>query len=130
MFHPELILDWNEYIIQKVRDCLKEELSGFCNPDLIKILNQNNITRILVVGLAYDFCVARTAIDGKLSNLETYIIKDLTKGISDSIEIEKEMENTGVKIITTEQLSYILKLSYEWILLFNKLSLILMKWHD
>jgi nicotinamidase-related amidase len=108
LFHPELYINGNEYCVKKGRNYLREEFSGFCNSDLINYITQNNITRIFVVGLAYDFCVARTAIDGKQAGLETYIIKDLTRGISDGLEIEKEMDSVGIKIITSEEINDIL----------------------
>ena len=107
-FHPNLELNGSEQIFKKGRNSFREEFSGFCNSDLILFIKENNINRIFVVGLAYDFCVANTAIDGKNAGLETYIIRDLSRGIGDGEEITKEMENIGIKIITSDDLKQII----------------------
>jgi nicotinamidase/pyrazinamidase len=108
-FHPELELDGTEQIFMKGRNSLKEEFSGFCNSDLVNFIADKNINRIFVVGVAYDFCVARTAIDGRNISLETYVIKDFSRSIGEVDEIEKEMESIGIKIISSEDLKKLFK---------------------
>jgi nicotinamidase/pyrazinamidase len=44
-------------------------------------LRQRGITRLFVVGLATDFCVAWTALDARDAGFETWVIEDATRAI-------------------------------------------------
>lgn len=45
-------------------------------------MQANKITKVYIVGLAYDFCVGNTAIDANNLGFEAYIIMDCTKPVS------------------------------------------------
>ena len=66
-------------------------------------LSSLNIKRIFIAGLALDYCVYFTAIDGKKLGFDVYIIIDLTRGI-DSPEgniskVLTDMTKNGIKFI-------------------------------
>lgn len=70
-------------------------LSGF--------LKTIGVTRIFLCGLALDYCVFASAIDGKNLGFDVYVIIDLTRGIDDpegniSNALET-MTQTGVKFV-------------------------------
>ncbi|MHA1129535.1 MAG: bifunctional nicotinamidase/pyrazinamidase [Candidatus Helarchaeota archaeon] len=78
----------------------KTGLSGF--------LKATGITRIFLCGLALDYCVYFSAIDGKNLGFDVYIIIDLTRGIDDpdgSISNAlHDMTTKGIKFIKSEVL--------------------------
>lgn len=55
---------------------------------LLEIVEQLGVTHVDVIGIAYDHCVAATAIDAAKAGLKTTVLKDYTVGI-DSDRIAK-----------------------------------------
>ncbi len=63
-------------------------------------LKERGITKLYVVGLATDFCVAWTAMDGAKSGFEVAVIEDASKGIDLNGSLTsawQAMKNAGVK---------------------------------
>jgi nicotinamidase/pyrazinamidase len=87
-FHKDLIVAENDKIFKKGENPLKEEFSGFSNPNLLSFLKENSISDVYVCGLVYDFCVGFTAIDSKSNGFRTHILIDLTKS-ADPTKIEE-----------------------------------------
>jgi nicotinamidase-related amidase len=58
---------------------------------------------LFVLGLAYDFCVRYTAVDGNKNGFKTFVIKDACRGISGETikETEIEFSNLGITIINS-----------------------------
>ena len=52
-------------------------------------LTERGVKRILIVGLAYDYSVGYTALDGVKHRFDTYIVKDATREFAP--ESAKEM---------------------------------------
>ena len=71
-FHPELNRKDTDVDILKGQEKMKDQYSGFGNPDLKASLLEKGITRVFVVGLAYDYCVGETAIDSSQSCLPEF----------------------------------------------------------
>ena len=65
-------------------------------------LKDAGLARIFICGLALDYCVAWSAMDGVKKGFETYVIPLLCKGIAaETIQkAEKEMTETGVRFVT------------------------------
>lgn len=74
--------------------------------DLDDFLKSKQVDEIYVVGLAADYCVKATAIDGANLDYKTFFIKDLTKAVDPSEEsiqkIYSELEKSGVEVISSE----------------------------
>lgn len=74
---------------------------------LHKYLKKKGVKKIYIVGLAADYCVKFTALDGVDLGYETYIIEDMTKAVfPQKIQSEYEkMREIGVKIIKSAELN-------------------------
>lgn len=68
-------------------------------------LRTRNVTRIFVAGLATDYCVAATALDGFNLNYTTYLIEDASRGITvETIKSKlNDLKQHGVHIIRVNQ---------------------------
>lgn len=74
---------------------------------LNKILKKHEIKNLYVCGLAFDYCVIASAIDGAKNGYNTYIIKDFTASVDVKNEkdvINKSKEN-NIKIINSKDLN-------------------------
>ncbi len=113
-FHPELNLNPVDLIIRKGTNPNVDSYSAFQENDKITktgleyYLKGLNIKDIYLTGLATDYCVFYTAIDGKEAGFNVYVIIDATQGIDfpegdlkNKIEI---MKKQGIKIIKSEEL--------------------------
>lgn len=69
--------------------------------EMEKILQANEITDVVFVGLAYDFCVLNSAIDCLESGFNTYVIRNCCKSVyPDKVqETEKRYLDAEVKIV-------------------------------
>ena len=47
-------------------------------------LKAKGVTKLFIIGLAYDYGVGLTAIDGQKNGFKTYVITDATKFLSES----------------------------------------------
>lgn len=74
---------------------------------VIEWLKVNNVTTVLVGGLALDFCVKETALDLKAAGFNVVLIESSTRAIAAPVDTENntltlaktELINAGVKII-------------------------------
>jgi nicotinamidase/pyrazinamidase len=70
-------------------------------------LRERGIERLFVVGLARDFCVKFTAVDGAAAGFETFVVDDLTRAVAPEsrAETDGELERAGVKLTRAGELS-------------------------
>jgi nicotinamidase/pyrazinamidase len=101
----------NFYIFRKGMYPNVDSYSGFYDNNkanstgLAEFLNEHEITNVFVVGLAFDYCVAYTAIDAAMEGFKTTIIKDATKAISkDLIQTLQSLKDAEVQIIDSWEL--------------------------
>jgi nicotinamidase/pyrazinamidase len=81
-FHPDLRLpDWTE-IVSKGTDPDQDAYSGFQGTDLEKRLRSSGIERLLVGGLATDYCVKSTVLDGLKLGFEVVLLEDASRGVN------------------------------------------------
>ncbi|MCP4673683.1 MAG: isochorismatase family protein, partial [Desulfobacula sp.] len=93
-------------IIKKGRNSKFDSYSGFqddggTKTDLKEILDGRSIKKIVIFGLATDYCVKFTALDGIKAGFKVVVIENLSRGVApDSTEQAiKEMKEKGVLII-------------------------------
>ncbi len=83
----------------------KTALSAFSNPNLMPLIGLIKPQKIVIYGVAIDFCV-KTAIEGFLNfgNLEIYLVIDAIEGINEeeSRRLIEEWIQKGVHTVTTE----------------------------
>lgn len=96
-FHPELeslgVMDAASVVIRKGANPDVDSYSAFFENDrrtttgLAGYLREKGIKRVFLVGLAYDFCVAYSAIDAVAQGFEATVIKDLTRAIAMPVDV-------------------------------------------
>ena len=107
-FHPNLSIPLEGEIVSKA-DKKDEAYSFFQGTDLAAKLHQRGIKRLLVGGLATDYCVKETVLDGLKHGFEVYHLDDASRGVEvnpgDSERALKEMVAKGAKRITLEEVA-------------------------
>ena len=112
-FHPKLITTSTDLIIRKGFRTEIDSYSVFFDNDhktstgLGGYLKARGINSIYLCGLALDFCVYFSAIDGVNLDLEVNVIKDACRAIDldGSLEMAiNDMKNKGVNLITSNDL--------------------------
>lgn len=69
--------------------------------DLITSLRENGITVVTIVGIAYDYCVAATALDLAAAGFDTAILKNLTASVhpENDDEVTDKLERAGIMVV-------------------------------
>jgi len=108
-FHPDLKLPEDVTIISKAMDPSRESYSGFDATELNDELKKKGIKRIFVGGLATDYCVKNTVLDGLRLGFEVILLSDATRGIDarpgDVAVAIEDMLKKGAKEATLSELS-------------------------
>ncbi len=108
-FHPDLVVDGPE--IHKGANG-EDGYSGFTMRDpetgeempteLGSLLREHGITKLVVVGLATDYCVKATALDGRRLGYEVTILEDAIRAVDlnegDGDRALEEMTAAGIRI--------------------------------
>jgi nicotinamidase/pyrazinamidase len=106
-FHPSLTIPPDAEIISKA-DKRDEALSFFQGTDLDEELHKRGIDILFVGGLATDYCVKETILDGLKEDFKVYHLDDASRGIDvkpgDSKRALELMVTRGCKRITIEQI--------------------------
>lgn len=85
--HPALDIPHTELILRKGFRREIDSYSAFLENDhrtptgLAGYLRERGLTRLFVCGLAYDFCVRFSAVDGKKLGFETFVMEDAAKAV-------------------------------------------------
>ena len=107
-FHKNLNTNNSDLILRKGRNPKIDSYSAFFENDkntttgLEGYLVKKEIKRVYLCGLAFDYCVFYSALDGVNLGFEVFVFQDLTKAIdlNKSEEIAKKtMIEKGVKLI-------------------------------
>jgi len=61
---------------------------------LTAYLRQHHITHVVLVGLAFDYCVFYSALDGRRDGFEVTVIPSLSRSIDTSIEAQERIRKT------------------------------------
>jgi len=86
-FHPALDLPQAELILRKGFRREIDSYSAFLENDhftptgLAGYLRERGLTRLFLCGLAYDFCVRFSAVDGVALGFECFVIEDATRAV-------------------------------------------------
>jgi nicotinamidase/pyrazinamidase len=102
-----------QLIIRKGYNRQIDSYSGFQEADretltgLAGYLNERDVGRLFVVGLATDFCVAWTALDGAAGGFDVTVIEDATRAIDASGSLQKawaDMAEAGVARVMSREI--------------------------
>jgi nicotinamidase/pyrazinamidase len=98
-FHPGFETDKSDLIISKAATSDAEAYSGFDGTNLRTELKSRGVKRIFVCGLATDYCVRATALDGRKEGFEVYVLEDAIRAVDmnpgDGDRSKEEMRIAG-----------------------------------
>jgi nicotinamidase/pyrazinamidase len=107
-FHPSLAIPPGAKVIDKGTLQAEDAYSGFQGTDLARELRDLHVKRIYVAGLATDYCVKNTVLDGAKQGFDTYVITDCVKGVNlkrtDSANALRTMLSRGARQTTSARL--------------------------
>lgn len=107
-FHPDLKIPEDAIIISKATEPESEAYSAFEGTNLSKLLKEKDIQSLFIGGLATDYCVKSTILDGLKEGFRVYFLKDASRGVDlepgDSQKAIEEMKKHGAIEIEFSQL--------------------------
>jgi nicotinamidase/pyrazinamidase len=113
-FHPDLEAANVELILRKGFRPEIDSYSAFLENDkttqtgLAGYLRERRFRRIFVAGLAYDYCVRFSAVDGKALGFESLVIQDACRavGLPGAVEAaEREFAQVGVTLVSSDDIA-------------------------
>ena len=113
-FHPALYIPHAELILRKGFRRHIDSYSAFLENDhttptgLAGYLRERNLQRLFLCGLAYDFCVRYSAIDGNALGFETLVIEDAARPVNLPNTVAETDETLAVANIQRIQSALIL----------------------
>lgn len=101
-------------VVKKGQDPRYDSYSGFqddggAKTEMDAILKRNMVRKLVVYGLATDYCVKATAMDAVDAGYKVIVVEDLSKGVApDTTEKAlKEMQEKGITVLKTLDLKKI-----------------------
>ena len=112
-FHPDLLTDRAGMVVRKGHHPQVDSYSAFMEADrltrtgLAGALRERGISRVLLCGLALDYCVAWSALDAREAGFEVAVIADATRGIArdSSAAAWARMEAAGIGRVSAADLA-------------------------
>lgn len=102
-FHPDLLNDPRITVISKGFDERADGYSGFDGTQLAQLLRDEGVNELWVGGLATDYCVKQTVIDGLQSGFKVKALADAMRPVNvnpdDGQKAVEEMREAGAEII-------------------------------
>jgi nicotinamidase/pyrazinamidase len=112
-FAPGLATDRASLVLRKGLDPRVDSYSAFLEADrttrtgLAGALAERGITRVVLCGLATDFCVAWSALDARDAGFEVWVVEDAVRGIDVDGSLAQawtRMEAAGVRRIRAAEI--------------------------
>lgn len=117
-FLDGLVIESSDIIVQKGTVVDVDSYSGFASNDGFKErtkleseLRARGVTHLVVCGLAYDYCVSFTALDGAKCGFEVCVVRSATKGISKESCLAQDKLMREAKIVLAENIAEALAFS-------------------
>jgi len=102
-FHPDLIDDPRISVISKGIDDSADGYSGFDGTNLTELLREAGVQEIWVGGLATDYCVKETVIDGVRRGFKVKALADAMRAVNvnpgDGASAVEQMKAVGAEIV-------------------------------
>lgn len=112
-FHPDLDTSKTQLVVRKGFRRSIDSYSAFFENDkethtgLAGYLRERDIDTLYAVGLATDFCVKWSVVDGLKENFNLYVVEDAVKGIDIEGSVDKawkEMDEAGAQTISSSEI--------------------------
>jgi nicotinamidase/pyrazinamidase len=108
--HPELDATKIRLVITKGSHPDRDAYSGFQGTELAKILRGKGVNRVVVCGIATDYCVRATAHDALQEGFEVLVLEDAIRGVEvqpgDSQRALDELRQAGAAVIISSDLRF------------------------
>ena len=110
--HPDLRTDTIAHYFRKASLPDKDDYSEFAGKDyqgrsLDEVLRAQGTKKLYVVGLATDYCVLETVLDGLKLGYEVYAVKDAMRAVnvdsSDGEQALRKMSEAGAILVTSDE---------------------------
>lgn len=110
--HPSLNTQAIAHYLRKASSPTKDDYSEFEGHDeqgrsLDQVLKSHDVRRVFVVGLATDYCVLATVLDGLKLGFEVFPITDAMRAVNvepeDGAKALKEMSSAGAHLVTSDK---------------------------
>jgi nicotinamidase/pyrazinamidase len=95
-------------IVKKGQDSRYDSYSGFqddggARTEMDKILKRNMVRKVVVYGLATDYCVKATAVDAARAGFKVIVVEDLCRGVAPDTTKKalEEMKAQGIEVLKT-----------------------------
>lgn len=102
-FHPDLLDDPRITVISKGFDERADGYSGFDGTQLAQLLRDEGVNEVWVGGLATDYCVKQTVIDGVRNGFKVKALADAMRPVNvnpeDGAKAIGEMKDAGAEIV-------------------------------
>jgi nicotinamidase/pyrazinamidase len=106
--HPSLDTGGLDEVVQKGIDLQTDGYSGFAGTDLADRLRRMGTNRVIVTGLATDYCVRATVIEAIEHGFEVAVVTDAIRAVDvqpgDGAKAVEEMRKSGATLVTAEQI--------------------------
>ena len=100
--HPELDADAVDIVLDKGQDRATDGYSGFDGTPLAELLRERGVDRITLAGLATDYCVKQTALEGLQEGFTVIVDTTAVRGVEvrpgDSERALEEMRAAGATL--------------------------------
>ena len=94
-------------VVKKGKDPRYDSYSGFKDDggaatEMNKILTRNMVSRVVVYGIATDYCVKATAVDAAAAGYKVFVVEELCRGVAPdtSAKAVEDMKAQGITIIS------------------------------
>ena len=105
-FHPDLDLPDDALVVSKASRPERDSYSAFDGTGLADELAKQSVSRVIVGGLALDYCVKATVFDAIAAGFEVQLIRAATRAVDiqpgDGRRVLEEMRRAGVEIDEVE----------------------------
>jgi nicotinamidase/pyrazinamidase len=104
-FHAEIDIPEAALVVSKGTDSCQEAYSGFQGTSLAAELRARGVKRLFVCGLATDYCVKGTALDGVRLGFQVVLVKDACRGVDippgSVARALEEMKQNGIELVSS-----------------------------
>jgi nicotinamidase/pyrazinamidase len=94
-----------DVIVDKGQSPTSQGYSGFQGTDLAGLLRERGVTQLYVAGLATDYCVKNTVLDGLHEGFEVKVVSDAVRGVDveegDSERALEEIKAAGGGLVSS-----------------------------
>jgi nicotinamidase/pyrazinamidase len=110
--HPDLKTDTIAHYFRKASSPDTDDYSEFAGKDdrgrtLDQVLRDHGTRKLYVVGLATDYCVLETVLDGLKLGYEVFAVRDAMRAVNvnsaDGEQALKKMSDSGATLVTSDE---------------------------